>query len=411
MDATAPDPGRLYRLPWSTTDNAIAWYEPTSMCNLACDGCYRDNVKDSHKPLDLIRRELDAFRRLRNADCLNIAGGDPLLHPEIVAIVAEVRRRGWKPIVVTNGVLLTPELARDLKRAGAFGFTLHVDSRQGRPGRWRGKSETELNELRLEYAELLARAGDLVCTFDCTVYEDTLAEVPGLIDWAHRHIDLVQTMVFIAIRRLHEGLPFDWLAGGRPVARDALACFADRAPARELLSTDLLGVAREAFPGFAPCACLPGTERPVAFKWLMTERVGTTREIYGYGGPRFVELAMTAHHLLTGRYLSHLRPRRRGTRAALLALWPLDAGVRRAAGRMLVATLRRPANAFRRAYFQTVMFIQPVDFLPDGRQDMCDGCPDATIWRDRVVPSCRLGELERFGAFVTSVPRGPTPVA
>ena len=412
MDPAELDPRSLYRLPWSWTDNAIAWYEPTSMCNLACEGCYRENVRDSHKPLGLVRRELDALKRLRTSDCLNIAGGDPLLHPAIVDIVGEAKRRGWKPIVVTNGVLLTADLLRDLKRAGAFGFTIHVDSKQGRPGRWRGASETALNELRLEYAAMLARAGGLVCTFDCTVYPDTLRDVPGMIAWAHRHIDLVQNMVFIALRRLHDDLPFEWLADGRPVARDDVVYFADRAPGVELKSTDLLRVAREAFPEFAPCAYLNGTEQADSFRWMLTERVGTTREIYGYTGPRFLELVMTAHHLLTGRYLSHLPPRLAGTRAALLALWPLDSGVRHAAARMLASVARRPLDVFRRACFQTVSFIQPVDFLPGGEQNMCDGCPDATIWNDRLVPSCRLGELTRFGTLLTSAPRkaaAPTP--
>jgi len=42
----------LYRLPWTLPDNAINWLEPTSMCNLYCDGCYRKNDADSHKPLE-----------------------------------------------------------------------------------------------------------------------------------------------------------------------------------------------------------------------------------------------------------------------------------------------------------------------------------------------------------------------
>ena len=50
MTATAVINHReLYRLPWTLPDNAISWLEPTSACNLACDGCYRENVKDSHK--------------------------------------------------------------------------------------------------------------------------------------------------------------------------------------------------------------------------------------------------------------------------------------------------------------------------------------------------------------------------
>jgi hypothetical protein len=52
---------------------------------------------------------------------------------------------------------------------------------------------------------------------------------------------------------------------------------------------------------------------------------------------------------------------------------------------------------------QTIMFIQPVDFMEDGRQSMCDGCPDITVWGDELVWSCRLEELKQFGTFLRTV--------
>jgi hypothetical protein len=42
------------------------------------------------------------------------------------------------------------------------------------------------------------------------------------------------------------------------------------------------------------------------------------------------------------------------------------------------------------------MFIQPVDCLLDGRQNMCDSCPDLTVFKDRLVYSCRLEEMKRY---------------
>jgi organic radical activating enzyme len=89
----------LYRLPWTLPDNAISWLEPTSMCNLACDGCYRENQKNSHKTLDQVKHELDVFQSKSNSDCISITGGDPLLHPQILDIIAEIKKRGLKPIV------------------------------------------------------------------------------------------------------------------------------------------------------------------------------------------------------------------------------------------------------------------------------------------------------------------------
>src|SRR5690606_25484945 len=119
-----------YRLPWNLTDNSISWLEPTAACNLACDGCYRKNEKNSHKSLSVVKEELDVFTRLRNCDGVSIAGGDPLMHPDIIEIVKEVKKRNLKPIINTNGLSLTKELLHELKKAGVFGFTFHIRSEE-----------------------------------------------------------------------------------------------------------------------------------------------------------------------------------------------------------------------------------------------------------------------------------------
>ena len=104
----------LYRLPWTLPDNAISWLEPTSACNLYCDGCYRKNEPNAHKSLEEVRRELTIFNRLRKTDGVSIAGGDPLTHPQIEQIVEMVAGDGQKPVINTNGLLLTPEKLRRL---------------------------------------------------------------------------------------------------------------------------------------------------------------------------------------------------------------------------------------------------------------------------------------------------------
>ena len=85
----------------------------------------------------------------------------------------------------------------------------------------------------------------------------------------------------------------------------------------------------------------------------------------------------------------------------MLALWPFDRGVRQAAKRAILD----PRVLFRRLHFQSIMIIQPVDVLPDGRQNMCDGCQDMTAWNGRLAWSCRLEECHQFGQFVRTVPK------
>jgi len=404
MTTTAIDHRQLYRLPWTLPDNAISWLEPTSACNLACDGCYRENVSQSHKSLTLVRRELETFKRLRNSDGISIAGGDPLMHPELVEIVRMTVELDMKPIVNTNGERLTKELLSQLKQAGVFGFTFHVGSKQGRP-RWKNKNEVELNELRLQFAEMVAELGGMSCAFNSTVYEDTLPYTPDLVDWAARHIDIVQVMVFIAFRAVAPQLPFDWYAGGKKIEMNKLVYTETRERKVDIQSTDVVSEIRKRFPDFTPCAYLNGTEKPDSFKWLLAGRIGTPGRMYGYVGPRFLELAQTSHHLWSGRYLAYAAPSTTRRGRSMLLLSPLDMGLRRTATSYVSAILSRPSHLFKRLHYQSIMIIQPVDILADGSQNMCDGCPDMTLWDGRLVWSCRMEELKKFGCWVRTVPK------
>ncbi|HZV13018.1 MAG TPA: radical SAM protein [Candidatus Kapabacteria bacterium] len=394
----------LYRLPWNLADNAISWLEPTSACNLACDGCYRENVAGSHKSLDVAREEIDAFIRLRNSDGISIAGGDPLMHPQIAEIVRYVAQRGLKPVINTNGGLLTKELLRELKRAGAAGFTFHVDSKQGRP-KWKDKNEIDLNELRLEYAEMLAEVGGLSCAFNSTVYEDTLQYAPDLIQWAAEHIDIVNVMVFILYRIAAPQLPFDWYAGGKKINMNTLVYSETSERKIDLKSTDVVAEIRKRFRDFNPCAYLNGTEKPDSFKWLLSGRIGSKKRVYGYVGPRFMEINQAGYHFMKGRYLAYASPQMTRLGRTMMLLSPFDSGVRRIAGRYLAASLANPARLFGGMHYQSVMIIQPVDFLERGQQNMCDGCPDMTIYNGQLVWSCRMEELKQFGNWVRTVPK------
>ncbi len=393
----ALDHRQLYRLPWTLPDNAIAWLEPTRKCNLACEGCYRANVSE-HKSLAGVAADLDVFTRYRNTDGISIAGGDPLTHPQITDIVRMVAQRGWKPVLNTNGLALTEDLLEELKREGLFGLTFHIDSKQHRP-HWKDKTEQEHNALRLHYAEMVARVGGLTCSFNATVYEDTLDAVPDLVAWAQEHIDIVHVMVFICYREPAQPNEFEYYAGGRKV--DMAPLTYERTGQRiDISAPDVVAKIRERFSDFTPCAYLNGTERADSFKWLLAGRIGTRKRIYGYVGRKMMELAQVWHHLTTGRYMAYAPPavHRRGR--SMLWLWPFDRGIRRIAGRVL----RSPATWFRRLRFQSITIISPVDVLVDGRQDMCDGCPDMTVWNGDLAWSCRLEECIHFGQFTRTVP-------
>uniref|UniRef100_I2PYC1 Radical SAM superfamily enzyme n=1 Tax=Desulfovibrio sp. U5L TaxID=596152 RepID=I2PYC1_9BACT len=397
-------PETYYRLPWNLADNAITWLEPTTKCNLYCEGCYRENDPDGHRPLADVIRELETVQKLRRTDGISIAGGEPLIYPDIVPLVRYIASKGWKPIINSNGQALTPELVRELAAAGLVGFTMHVDSHQKRPG-WKGASEKDLCALRLTLAEMIREhgGGRLSCAFNATIYRDTLADIPMLTRWAHEHIDLVQTMVYILFRSARKKNDFDVFVHGKPVDVGNLVYQLDhQEDHQDLVSQEIADAIRLAYPEHEPCAYLNGTEDPLSMKWLLTLRAGTKDEILGYFDAKLAEWMQVFHHLFFGTYLAYTRPCWTAWLQKMAFLAPFNASLRKIFGRLLL----KPRLWNKPVHIQSIMVIQPCDLFADGRQNMCDGCPDAILHDGKMVWSCRVDELEKFGAFIQCVPRG-----
>jgi hypothetical protein len=268
----------------------------------------------------------------------------------------------------------------------------------------KGKTEVELNDLRLTYAEMLAEVGGISCAFNATVYEHTLPFVPEIVKWGQQHIDIVNILVFIAYRAapIHKG--YEYYVGRNKIDMAPIAYAIEKEKKITIMSPDIVRMIRTAYPDFQPCAYLNGTERPDHFKWLLTMRIGTPEKIYGYVGPKFMELAQTLHHLKNGKYLAYSTPEVMGRAKAMFLLSPLDSGVARAASAYLHDVARSPKKLMEKVHLQTVLAIQPADFMPNGAFSMCDGCPDITVYDDKLVWSCRMEELINFGDWVRAVP-------
>lgn len=393
----------LYRLPWNYADNVITWLEPTKTCNIYCEGCYSANRPDSHKTMAQINEDLDVFDKNRHSHSVSIAGGEPLCHPEIEKVVKEVSGRGYKAIVNTNAYAMTPEIMHTLKENGLAGFTFHIDSLQTRKGMEK-KNETELNEVRYKYAKMAQDEGGLSVSFNATVYEETLPHIPALVKWAQDNIDKVNVMVFICFRA---AMPeFDYYAGANKIdTKEEFVYGDDKGRKINIGAHDVIREIRKMYPDFMPCAYLNGTADPSSFKWLMTLRFANKDKVFGYGGPKFMELAQTSHHFFYGTYQGYTHPKVMGRGRLLFLLSVFDKGVRKAFWNWIKWVLKNPFRIFKKVYIQSIMIIQPIDIMEDGTQSMCDGCPDMTAYKGKLVWSCRLEEPIAHGTFLTAVPK------
>jgi organic radical activating enzyme len=395
-----PDKRRLYRLPWSRNDNPIAWLEVTDVCNFACQGCYRRTLT-GHKSLAEIEAELDFFARWRNPDCVSIAGGEPLLHPEIDRIVAAIARRKLKPVMLTNAHLLDVARVRALAAAGLAGFTLHIDRNQPRPG-IAPECEADLNPVRQHYADMIAAQPGLSAFFNLTVFPETVDEIAAVVAWARSQPAKVDGLIFITYRTATTDR-LAWIDSEEErAALEQLTYVAPDDGTPLLDAARVHDVIKKVLPAYDACAYLGGTARHDTYKWLVGCSVAAPGAAFGALGARSMELTQLLHHLWYGTYVSYRA--KSAAHAPVFLIGAFDAQMRRAASRWLGWVARNPLRLFRRIHLQSIVIVQPPDVLPDGSIDMCDSCPDMTVHEGELVNSCRLDEYRLLGGMRATLP-------
>jgi hopanoid biosynthesis associated radical SAM protein HpnH len=109
----------------------VLMLEPLFRCNLACAGC----GKIQH-PTEILRQHLSpesCFKAVEDcgAPIVSIAGGEPLLHPQIEAIAAGLVARKKFVYLCTNALRLEQSLGK-FTPSPYFTFSVHLDGQQAR---------------------------------------------------------------------------------------------------------------------------------------------------------------------------------------------------------------------------------------------------------------------------------------
>lgn len=391
------DKRNLYRMPWSLNDNAIAWLEVSDICNIHCEGCYRQTIT-GHKSLEQVKEEVLFFKRWRNPDNISIAGGEPLIYPHIVELVAFIKEQKIKPVILTNAFALNPEILHELKKAGLSGFTIHIDSHQNRP-QWTGKTEKDLNALRQKCADMIHAEKGLYVIFNSTVYPSTYSQIPDVVEWGRANLDRVQGLVFITYRTAttKDTVATDLI--DHEVELGKLSYATESFDEKFVTSPEVAEIINKNNPEYQPSSYLGGTIKHDSFKWLIGALIGTKNKYYGSVGKQTMEVAQVGHHVFTGTYLAYITQSNIGFKIFFMS--PFDKNVRQAFKNWLGTVVRKPWYLFKGIRLQSIGIIQAPDILPDGRADMCDSCPDITIFDGKFINSCRMDEYRLFGGFVT----------
>jgi hopanoid biosynthesis associated radical SAM protein HpnH len=100
--------------------------EPLYQCNLACAGCgkiqHPDHVLRRRMPVEQAVAAIEEC----GAPMVSIAGGEPLIHPEIDVMTSELIRRRRFVYLCTNAILMKKKLDR-FEPSPYFAWAVHLD--------------------------------------------------------------------------------------------------------------------------------------------------------------------------------------------------------------------------------------------------------------------------------------------
>jgi len=169
--------------------SCLALIDVNETCNLTCPVCFSDSSphRPLQRPLAEIERMMDALVRSEGEpDLLQISGGEPTLHPEILRILAAAKRRPIRHLMLnTNGIRIAedPEFVARLADLRP-GFEVYLQFDSLRPEAHLDLRGADLTRIRRQALENLERAGistTLVVVVKQGVNDE---EIPALIEHA-----------------------------------------------------------------------------------------------------------------------------------------------------------------------------------------------------------------------------------
>jgi MoaA/NifB/PqqE/SkfB family radical SAM enzyme len=154
-------------------------------CNTHCPHCHNEGVADNAPPMPLglvkvVTATAQAVGEFPVSTTLS--GGEPLLHPELESLLAEVSKISRSITLSTNGFLLDKAKVCKLATAGVMKIRIDLD-----PWRFERSSgpERSLNTTRVAELVSLVRSAGVAVAFNTVLTSYTPAQLESLLRFSH----------------------------------------------------------------------------------------------------------------------------------------------------------------------------------------------------------------------------------
>jgi len=159
----------------------IVVWNCTRRCNLRCIHCYASAVEDDSSE-DLTTKQAKSFiKDLSDFEVpvLLFSGGEPTIREDLFELARFAKELGMRPVISTNGTLITPEMADKLSEIGFAEIGISIDGMKQTNDRMRGQKgafDAALDGIR----ECVARGQRVSLRF--TINRHNYKDIPAIFD-------------------------------------------------------------------------------------------------------------------------------------------------------------------------------------------------------------------------------------
>src|SRR6058998_1188532 len=100
---------------------------PVRRCNIDCGYCNEYDKVSPPVATDVLVRRIDKLAAL-GTSVVAFSGGEPMLHPDLDALIHHIRKRGMMAGLITNGYFLLPKRIEQLNAAGLDFLQISIDN-------------------------------------------------------------------------------------------------------------------------------------------------------------------------------------------------------------------------------------------------------------------------------------------
>lgn len=392
----------MIRMPYEGQNVPHIVIEVNQQCNISCKACYKDKFGMT-KPLKQIQEEIDLAISMRKLSTVTLAGGEPVMHPQLNEIISYISGKGILVQMLSNGFALTPEKLKSYQRAGLKEIFLHIDKHQTRTDFLTViNSEMDLNPLRDKIGRMIRESG-ITASLEITLYKSSLPELDQFMKYVLENPLFTRLLVTCCT-------DFDKLAYGFKEAKVLGSCYVNPNYKNQTevskLNSEVFDAEKEVIERFKrtlkmePFGYVGSNESDEALRWVfyysfsIVDDQGNCESLHlDNGFNNLVKLSNWAS-IKNNKPLSFGRILDQKGSVLLLSLYALTSLRPLTVLKTIrfLSRLMKPNTKILHKSF-TYQLTGPT-LNADGTIEYCKDCPDATVRDGKLIPVCMADLLE-----------------